>query len=678
MRPATVLRSATLKHPFTFAQNLSRPLRIWHRLGVHPPRPGPIRSWLDRPLAFVSAALPFTLAVSRAAASGQWRDDMSAVRDLGLVAVDAGGNLSTFAVQALSMLPLGPRTFRAALASAAALALASLLLHHIARRMLARAGTPPWLSAMLATVATLTAAMSPSFQREATVGGGAMPAVAAALASLAVSLPIAHPDSFARPTGVRSSVRLWIALGALLGATAAENPSAAAAALCACAAAIFVRYLPFAPVRALLGVEPDQHQPGSANEWNAPLWRCISLAWTAALLVLVLLLVPLAVRPLVPRAFADIGRALNAAGYVAFDAAAIRASAFSAWIREVSLLSFGIAAAGALLSLRAPRTRVLLLPFAVLIAFDWLLPARASASLSADPRAALRLLSLSSIALCSALGVGALLRWIAAARVPMAKSASVLLLVFHTTLIALTTEEASFSTDRSEQLAAEAWTDAALLKLEPRAALLVQSPAVLWRLWAARAVRGERPDVLVVPVPLLQRGRVAKSLLSQDRALEPLLRSYALTRAPSEYALSLVADVRPLHVEFDRAWSKRIVSHLSVDGMWLEYAPQPLGPSDRRIAARSGGDPRTRVLAAISAPIVPDLPTASVVTSMLIDQSLVLSMLGDHDEASDLSDRAQALLPRETLHVGVAVHRVIGRIRRSLGAHETSRPRASK
>src|SRR5688572_19929815 len=68
---------------------------------------------LERALGLVVAALPFGLALSRAASSGQWRDDLPAVRDLGLVSVGVGGGLSTVAAQALSLLPLGSRTFRA-------------------------------------------------------------------------------------------------------------------------------------------------------------------------------------------------------------------------------------------------------------------------------------------------------------------------------------------------------------------------------------------------------------------------------------------------------------------------------------------------------------------------------------------------------------------------------------
>ncbi len=616
------------------------------------PAPEEPPTWIDKALGLVSAALPFGLAVSRAASAGQWRDDLPAVRDLGLVAVGISGSLSTFVSQALTLLPLGPRTFRAALGSAMALAVAASLLYWIGRRLLARAGAPPRLVSVLAAIATLTAALSPSWQREATVGGGAMLATAAVLATLAAGIAAIEATQTA-PTA-----RAFLGIGALLGATFAESPPAGIAAL-AGLSLLFVQVAPRSfSIRSSL-----------------PPRRVLFLGAVAALVTFGLFLAPLALRPAAPRAFTDIGRALSASSVAAFDVASARTTALAAWSREVSVVSLGIAAAGAAIALFRDRTRDLLLPFAALLALDTLLPARVAGALSADPLTSYRVLALASIALCSALGVAALAHALLHARVPMAKSGAVLLVVFHVTLVALTSEEAGFAADRSEQLAAEVWVDEALGKLEPRAAILVRSPAVAWRLWAARITRGERPDVLVIPVPLLNRGRVAAGLLAEERAMEPLLRDFAMAGEPTEFSLSTLADARPLHVELDRRWGKRIVSHLSVDGLWLEYAPQPLGPSDRKLGAKAQSAPLTRVLAAANAGGVPDAPTSSVVAEALIGQSSALMSLGEHDAAQALYDRADALLPRDSVLSGAVVRQALGGIRRALAAREAPRSR---
>ncbi|HLM75200.1 MAG TPA: hypothetical protein VK459_20960, partial [Polyangiaceae bacterium] len=143
----------------------------------------------------------------------------------------------------------------------------------------------------------------------------------------------------------------------------------------------------------------------------------------------------------------------------------------------------------------------------------------------------------------------------------------------------------------------------------------------------------------------------------------------------SEFALSSLADARPLHVELDRRWGKRIISHLAIDGLWLEFAVQPLGPSDRRLGASAQAAPLKRVLAAANAGGIPDAPTSSVVAEALINQSSVLMALGEHDAAQALYDRADALLPRESVLSGAVVRQALGGIRRALAAREAPRPR---
>jgi hypothetical protein len=181
-------------------------------------------------------------------------------------------------------------------------------------------------------------------------------------------------------------------------------------------------------------------------------------------------------------------------------------------------------------------------------------------------------------------------------------------------------------------------------------------------------VRGERPDVLVVPVPLLDRGRVSSSLVAAERELEPLLHTYALRGHPTEFALSRLADVRPLHVEIDRGWNERLLSHLSVDGMWLEYAPQPLGPSDRKLATMTSTAPLRRVLSAIHASPVADSPTASVVAVALREQAAVLSQLGERETAYGYVQRLADLAPTDPMAMGGTVGFAFAGVRRAVAA----------
>jgi hypothetical protein len=613
--------------------------------------------WLARALGLVAVWVPFGVAVSRAASAAQWRDDLPAVRDLGLVAVGLGGGLSTLVSQALALVPLGPRTFRAALGAVLALAIAAHLLYGLVLRALASAGKAPRLAAALACIATLTAALSPTWQREATVGGGAMIATAIVLAAFA---RIVDAFDAERPDLGTSEVpaRSLVVLGALLGAALAESPPAALA--------IVAMTVALLAARGALG---------GRRSFVLPAPRGRALAVIAALLTFALLAAPLALRPLAPRAFADVGHTLSATRLSALETSGPRATALAAWVREIGLVSLAIAALGAVLGLKATRTRAFVAPLVAVVALDTLLPARSADVLAADPLTALRALALASISVASALGVHEVVRRVLAAKFPLARATAVLVVVFHLTLVALTSEEAGFATDRSEQIAAEAWTDEALGGLPPRSALLVRSPALAWRLWSARLLRGERPDTMVIPIPLLDRGRVAVSLVARERAVEPLLRDFALTAEPSEFALSRVADARPLHVELDPSWSKRLVTHLRLDGLWLEFAPQPLGPSDRRQSGLAAAAPMRRVIAAIASATVPEAPTATVLASMLRADANVLNALGDRDAADMALARLRELAARDPSIEQVRLPYALKGMRRALLHREPARAR---
>jgi hypothetical protein len=175
----------------------------------------------------------------------------------------------------------------------------------------------------------------------------------------------------------------------------------------------------------------------------------------------------------------------------------------------------------------------------------------------------------------------------------------------------------------------------------------VRSPEIAWRLWAARIVRGERPDVLVIPAPLLARGRVTEALLSNERATSLLLRDMVLSGSPSEHALSTLADARPLYVELFPGWPQRLFRHLSVNGMWLEYAPEPRGPSDRRLALLAQAGPLTRVLRAIGDASQADPSTAAVTAESLKGQAAMLIALGEAETAQQFLLKVADLTPKK-------------------------------
>jgi len=128
-------------------------------------------------------------------------------------------------------------------------------------------------------------------------------------------------------------------------------------------------------------------------------------------------------------------------------------------------------------------------------------------------------------------------------------------------------------------------------------AILARSRPGVLRIWSARLLQGIRPDLLVAPVHLVGEGGTAARLLRAEPATMPLVRDVTLSGRPTENALTTLADARPVECELDPGWDRRIVSHLVADRMWLRFAPQPLGASDRRLAFAAAELPFARVLA---------------------------------------------------------------------------------
>jgi len=646
---------------------LPRRAGIWHSNVVSSDLDSsrPSASFGDRALAWLSCGLPFVVAVSRAASSGQWRDDVAAVRDLGLVGLGLGGGVTTTLTQLASLLPLGSVTYRAALVSCVALLVATRVLYALSRNALRTldadgpknaSGAPRWLAPILASVATLIAGLSPAWQREATVGGGAMVATALALGSLAVALRVVHG---ADPTLGRG--RQVVLLGLLFGGLLAESQTGALATALAVVAMLVIH-------RVVQGKKGGLIAPR----------RSLHVALGASVLVALLLFAPALIRPMAPEAWLNLGFTGSMGSLSGLDAAATRTTALSAWLVEIGLVSAVGAGVGVVAATIRRSGRWLAGPLCVYLLADVLFPARNAALIADDLLTPLRLLALGSLSLLSAVGVFAVVGALARMRLPTARPAAVLLVMFHVMLVALTSEESKRSSDRSEQFAAEEWSDVAVGGLRPAATIVVHDPALAFRAWASRVSRGDRPDVLIVPASLLGRGRLTADLAGRERAIEPVIRSYALTGVPGEFELSRLADVRPLFIEYQQGWSARIVKHLTVEGMWLEYAPQPLGKSDRKELRDASLGQIRRTLAVLEAPGHWDPATSKVVADALRRQARVMIDLGDRPLAGEFLTRGRELVPHEARATPASPYMAMARLDLELAAIQARTRQAPK
>lgn len=569
------------------------------------------RTFAERLFATASWLIPFGVALSRVAPSGRWEGDVAALRDLALVSVGLGGGPSTALTQFMRLVPLGSVSFRAGLVGVVALAVAARTLFDVCLRLLrsAERDKSPWLAPTLAAVGTLTTALGPSFQREATTGGGRVVAIAALLGIVATMQRIVTGE-------VTRKVAALLLLGTLVGAAFAEDVAAGLLGL-ACLGAAFAFAGDAGPAARKLVVPR----------------RALALTAVAVVLTTTFFALPAFIRAASPRSALDFGLPLSsrALGIASTDGVAF--GSLDLILKELGWSALGLASMGFAAGLVRRSTRWQVAPLCIFVAADLSVPL---GLLRRVPLASVTTCHLAAVfVLCvvAVSGVHAGVRRLLALKIPFAKPLAALSVAFHITLVALISEQAGEVADRSLQRGADEWTEGALGGLDPSAALLVRSPAKLFRLYAAQLVDGERPDVLVLPTRLFGRGSIAADLAAREREIEPLLRSVALTSASDEFSLSKLADARPLYVELDKTWDVKETSHLTVSGLWLRFAPQPLGQVDRKLATASSTSSLERMLATVAPDAWPDPQSTRVAEDIVRQQVTLLVRIGEHKNA---------------------------------------------
>jgi hypothetical protein len=547
----------------------------------------------------IAAFVPFVVALLHVGSSPAWRDDLPILRGLSGMGAARQGFFWPLLVQASQLVPLGSLPFRASLISASVLGACGYVIFLVTSEILETGMHAPRLNPALSTIAALMATLGPTGQLEGTVGGGG--ALALLLAMLVMLL---------RPAESLSSPGRALSVGLVLGALFAESPVLGVALVAAIGSSLF-----------LTQVRPTQANIGS------------SLG--GAIATFIVLVAPLYFRTASSASYFDLAPAIFAAP------AEIGAPLGGVGLMrsEVGTLALALAAIGGAAGLGRVRLRSLVAPLTLVVGLDALASLREGRWISAEQLMPLHLFALALLSISVAIGVQTLAGAMEALSLPMAKGATVFLVMIDLTVVAAAAEDASFRVDRSAARGAETFTDEAFEQLAPGSAVLVRSPALALRLWAARLTYGMRPDVLIVPLPNLGQSRLTVGLLRAEPAVQQTLRDVSLDGRPGEEALTILADARPLLTELEPGWDRRVVSHLVADHFWLRFAPEPLGPSDRRAAF---ADLRTRFARVFKASVSderPDPATAAALRSHLADAATEAAMLGDREEAISLLEQ---------------------------------------
>ena len=127
-------------------------------------------------------------------------------------------------------------------------------------------------------------------------------------------------------------------------------------------------------------------------------------------------------------------------------------------------------------------------------------------------------------------------------------------LVLGTTLALVSSLQFVRSAERSSLagfIDTDVFDDALRRALPARAIVLAHNPDTIFRFWGGEAEERNRPDVTLVPLPLLSYPKLVDELVSKDPELRNLLRDYLLDGELNPSELQTLAAVRPLFVEMD-------------------------------------------------------------------------------------------------------------------------------
>jgi len=171
------------------------------------------------------------------------------------------------------------------------------------------------------------------------------------------------------------------------------------------------------------------------------------------------------------------------------------------------------------------------------------------------------MLSYASIAIFAVFALGVLLSALAEAvpSRPQLTPAIGLLLAFAASSQFVLSSEAS---SLARFVDTDVFDDGLRRALPPRAIILAHNPQTIFRYWGGEAEELNRPDVTMIPLPLLTYPKLIERFVENEPELKPLLRSYAIDGTLSIPELQSLAGLRPVFVEMDVRVSQELMDLL--------------------------------------------------------------------------------------------------------------------
>ncbi len=558
--------------------------------------------------AWVAGTLAFVVSSAHTGLTSRWIDDLGLIRTLGMWPLGAQGLVSCVLTQVTLLLPIASRVFRAGLVANLGAAFCAVAFFELLTMTLAHNARTPKLIAVFSFLGSLWLSLGLPMQRGATCAGGASVAVAMALGAILLDRKIAARH--------KSTARLAFVLGFLLMATLSEQCWAAIAAAAAIVAARLA-------ARSVMSArETRQLLLGAAI---ACLTLCVPMLRMRA---------PHRQVPELPSLSAS--WAETWAGMFHLGLGGVR------FWHDTGVLLAASALAGALWGLSRQVLRRATLGWIAVLALASVFGVPEN-PLRESPTLSLRILAFAACVLFATLTAQTLALALLKVRVSYLGASVIVVVTLYAALVAVHADDADYAAESRTFRGNGVFTEEALWTLPRRSLLILRRRELACRAWASRLSEGMRPDILVVTPERLQHNPDANRLLAAEPAMAPLVREMVIRGRPTEYALSQLADARPLFVELDPNWDIRLREHISARGLWSEFHSQTLGRSDRYSVMTSTRASVDRVVDACKATVPADSATLRVVAMHLKEQATVFAGFGDRAGLFPLLDELEHL-----------------------------------
>ncbi|UCH28438.1 MAG: hypothetical protein JSV06_09165, partial [Myxococcales bacterium] len=196
------------------------------------------------------------------------------------------------------------------------------------------------------------------------------------------------------------------------------------------------------------------------------------------------------------------------------------------------------------------------------------------------------MVSYASVAVFAAFAAGVLLSSLAEAVPGSPKLAPAL-----AAILALSATSQLIRSSKASSLAnftdTDVFDDGLRRALPARAVVLAHNPQTIFRFWGGEAEEANRPDVTMVPLPLLTYPKLVDRFVRNEPELKPLLRSYVLDGRLSAAELQSLAALRPVFVEMDVRVDREMIDLIVPEQLYHRVLTADTTDTDEASAMRT-------------------------------------------------------------------------------------------